>query len=164
MTYIETPGVQGAAKRAWKPKNTRQVFEQIMRDNPRADRERITKLYREAIEGDEDYLRTDLEYCCDNHWLAWEHQRRKPSSLSASSLGTAMPPSPELIQATEQLKGMVLMMLTMPNGKPLGDCTGSDLTKIGGWFGALRSKVGPRQTVRSVLSEEDLRQAWNKRR
>ena len=50
-----------------------------------------------------------------------------------------------------------LLDLSMPNGKPLRDCTGSDCKKFGGWLGKIAAKVGARQKVGSVLSEAQVR-------
>lgn len=50
-----------------------------------------------------------------------------------------------------------LLNLEMVNGKLLGDCTGADLAKMGNRFQKLASQVGKTKTVRSVLSEEQVK-------
>jgi hypothetical protein len=48
----------------------------------------------------------------------------------------------------------------MPNGKPLGDCTGTQCRKFGGLFAQLAKHVPRQKTVRSVLKEADVQKLW----
>jgi hypothetical protein len=55
---------------------------------------------------------------------------------------------------------VVLMEWLMPNGKALGDCTGAECARMGGWHRAIAKRVAPRQIVRKVLSEDDVQALW----
>lgn len=58
----------------------------------------------------------------------------------------------------DQFKGKIMLLaLTMPNEKPMRDCTGSDMDKFGGAYKAIAKRVGPNKTVGEVLTEDQVR-------
>jgi len=62
-----------------------------------------------------------------------------------------------------QVQKVVLLDLVMPNGKPLRDCKGKDLTRIGGWAGKLAKMLKPNEIVGKVLKESTIRKVWSGR-
>lgn len=61
-----------------------------------------------------------------------------------------------LVKTAKQLLGSRLFEMAMPNGKPLGDCTGAECIAFGGFYGAIGRKVGQDKIVRNVLTSDDL--------
>jgi hypothetical protein len=51
----------------------------------------------------------------------------------------------------------------LPNGKRLGDCTGRECRKAGGWLVRVAAKVPPRKLVRDVLDQGELQKLWDRR-
>jgi soluble cytochrome b562 len=59
----------------------------------------------------------------------------------------------------ESIKAQIVMLdLTMPNGKPMRDCTGAEMAKFGNRFQKLAERVGKAKTVGSVLSEDQVKE------
>jgi hypothetical protein len=56
------------------------------------------------------------------------------------------------------MRGLLNWM--MPNGKKLGDCTGRECRKAGGWLTRVAAKVPPRKLVRDVLSDAQLQKLY----
>jgi len=67
-------------------------------------------------------------------------------------------PSAARRETVERIKAQILLLaLTMPNGKPMSDCTGQEMASFGAAYGRIAAKVGKAKTVGSVLSEEEVR-------
>lgn len=70
-------------------------------------------------------------------------------------------PNPQGARAISAMKEaikskIVLLELTMPNGKRLKDCTGGEVATFGNRFKLIADRVGKSRLVGEVLSEEDL--------
>lgn len=58
----------------------------------------------------------------------------------------------------ESIKGQIMLLaLTMPNGRAMSECTGSEMDKFGAAYKAIAKRVGPTKTVGNVLTEEQVR-------
>lgn len=58
----------------------------------------------------------------------------------------------------ESIKAQIIMLdLTMPNGKQMRDCTGQEMSTFGNCFQKIAEKVGKTKTVGSVLNEDQVR-------
>lgn len=59
----------------------------------------------------------------------------------------------------ENIKAQIVLLdLTMTNGKLLGDCTGAEVATLGNRFQKLADRVGKAKTVRSVLNEDQVKE------
>lgn len=61
----------------------------------------------------------------------------------------------------EAIKAKIVMLdFLMPigDGKPMRDCTGADMAKLGNRYQKIAAKVGKTKTVGAVLSEEQVRE------
>lgn len=59
-------------------------------------------------------------------------------------------------------ESLVLMDLTLPNGKRLRHCIGADCTRAGGWLAEVGRRVGARNAVDKKMTESDLRNVWER--
>jgi Cu/Ag efflux pump CusA len=58
----------------------------------------------------------------------------------------------------ENIKGQVMLLtLSMPNGKPMRDCTGQEMASFGAAYKRVADKVGKTKTVGEVLDEDAVR-------
>jgi soluble cytochrome b562 len=58
----------------------------------------------------------------------------------------------------ESIKAQIVLLdLTMPNGKTMRDCTGAEMAKFGNRFQKIAERVGKTKTVGSVLSEDQVK-------
>jgi hypothetical protein len=64
-------------------------------------------------------------------------------------------------EAVERIKSQIVMLdFLMPigDGKPMRDCTGAEMAKLGNRYQKIAAKVGKTKTVGAVLSEEQVRE------
>lgn len=64
----------------------------------------------------------------------------------------------------KQRAEVILMEMVMPNGKQLGDCTGTDIRNMAKTYGPfmvrLAKRIKPRQHVRNAATEEQLKELY----
>lgn len=62
-------------------------------------------------------------------------------------------------ETVERIKAQIILLdLTMPNGRLLGDCTGADLMTMNSRFKKLADRVGKAKIVRDVLTEDQVKE------
>lgn len=62
------------------------------------------------------------------------------------------------VELVESIKAQIVILnLTMPNGKSMRDCTGAEMAKFGNRYQRIAESVGKGKLVGDVLSEEDVR-------
>jgi hypothetical protein len=157
-------GTQGAFRATWRRAQPRLLLERLIRDNPKATEEQIHSLFWEEVEDDGDALRACVEYWLDNNYASI--LRFKPMAMGS---GAAPAQTTERDRIRQQIKGriehetrLVLLDLVMPNGKPLGDCTGRECLQFGRWFANLAKRVPPAEIVRNILSETEVLKTWRR--
>jgi hypothetical protein len=61
-------------------------------------------------------------------------------------------------EMVESIKAQIVMLdLTMPNGKPMKECTGAEMSRFGNRFQRIAEKVGKTKTVGAVLNEDQVK-------
>jgi ABC-type branched-subunit amino acid transport system substrate-binding protein len=85
----------------------------------------------------------------------------KPAKSQAVVQQRAAERDAVVAKVVAQVRQVVLLDMTAPNGKKLRDLTGRECGQIGGWFGKLAAKVKATQKVGSVLSEGEVRKLWS---
>lgn len=63
-------------------------------------------------------------------------------------------------ETVERIKGQIIMLdFLMPigDGKPMRDCTGAEMARLGNRYQKIADKVGKTKTVGEVLNEEQVR-------
>jgi hypothetical protein len=163
MTFIEH-GIQGAFRQTWRKGNPRSLLQTIIEKNPKADLEEIYSLFWNEIEGDKQLLMACVSYWLDLNYkaiLRADESKQQPLGRTAHPVSADEPPVvAKLRERIEHEATLVLLELVMPNGKPLGDCTGTQCRKFGGLFAQLAKHVPRQKTVRSVLKEADVQKLW----
>lgn len=161
MTYTDT-GTRGAKVQSWRAANPRDLLKRVIDDNPGADRAALLKMFNEALQDDgDDYIETIIEYWFTNNYqslvaprFAQEAKRQETYNQAVAGIRE------QLRKRIEEGAAIVLLDMTMPNGKRLADCTGSECIvlrrSIGGWLGRVARRVKPDETVGATLSEQQL--------
>lgn len=165
MTFIEQ-GTLGAYRQTWRKGNPRSLLKTIMEKNPKADPQKLYRLYWEEVEGDKELLRDIVGYWLDHNYQSLlrdcepESRRRHERASASSSSAAAAPAAAKLQERVEHETRLVLLDLTMPNDKALKDCTGNDCRGFGGWMFQLAKKVPATKTVGATLSEDEVYKIW----
>ena len=163
---------QGAKLQSYHKENPRDVFLRLHRDHPNSSAAALTKLFLKEIEDDPDregYINTIVEYWARNTLTSITSQNGKGKGIK-HVVRNASKPLPTVADAVAQAKARVVQRLSatiMPNGKPLGECTGaeclrmgSEQTLLGKRLIKIGNKVGTRQRVENALDEDDLKAIW----
>jgi hypothetical protein len=141
MTVLET-GTTGD--------NPRSLLLELLRQMPHADEATLAHQMRDHILAEQrDLLLPIILYFIRNNIR----------SLQARSEGRA---TRKLVAEAKAKIVERLLDMIMLNGKLLRDCTGADCIRLGGWLTRVGKKVGPKQRVGEVLSEQQLRALYQK--
>ena len=183
MTFVEM-GHTGASKQSWRSPSPRALLKSLMDEakDPH-DGKVLFKDFLAAIlpvavrnafenEDDEGRLIAVIEY-----WFTNNHNRMlsyfpKPGAKERKANHAAkLEEKQQIIRSAvrthiKQEAKLLLLDWIMPNGKPIGDCTGQECRqfgrKVGPWFANIVSKVKPSELVRDVFDETQLRKLWGK--
>lgn len=153
MTALDT-GTYGAKRQSWRRSNPRDLLVSIIDANPSAPEATILKSFEDAVSSDLDMLAVVVEYWFANNYRSLV--RKPPANKSAQKRAESA--VTKLIKA--RAVQMVLLDMTMPNGKPLKDCTGNDCARAGGWLAKIAQKIKPTERVGQVLSEKQVRSLY----
>lgn len=154
MTHIDT-GTLGAKVQSWRKDNPRNLLKRMIEESPKKSKDRLLQEFSDYVRSAAgmEYLDAIVEYWFSNNWHSLAEKRDIKITTATTKART------EAFKSTikERAVQMVLLDLTMPNGKILRNCTGRDCKKAGGWFARIAEKVRPAEKVGHVLSENDLR-------
>ena len=81
-------------------------------------------------------------------------------ALAVKKAGTTAAPDLRVRNAIKKIASQVLMTLRLPTGKTLGESTGAECRRCGGWLAKVGDRVGPRGIVGKKLNEQQLRAMW----
>jgi len=157
MTHTD-PGTYGAKRATWRTTDPRPLLRRIIDQHPRADESVWREEFWREVESDPDHLRAIVEYWLDNNILALTRQRSTRPTAERSE--AARPVVEKIRERVSHEVRTAFLMLVMPNGKELGECTGADCKKFGGWCAQLARAVPANKTVAAVLSEKQVASMW----
>lgn len=171
-------GKTGAKRSSYYEKNPRELLVRLMKQNKTASEEAIQELMFEEVKQDHRYFGAIFAYWFANNWRYAHGDERATESSARTTPGFGVghngpppasprpqgppPLTPEQLARrrqerearTDAVVTVVLLNLTMPNGKQLRKCTKADLIKFGGFYKKLAQFVLPGKTVEgSNLSE-----------
>lgn len=166
MTMIDT-GTTGAKRQSWHADNPRELLKRLAEQHPKWSKEHLLKTLTNEVVDNHKYLTAIIEYWFANNYHSLIEQPAAPSRARAYDRSASIAAVKEAVETQIQHKAeIMLLQMEMPNGKLLRDCTGTECfklsSKLGGWLLRISKKVKASQTVGSVLSEDQVRQLYNK--
>src|SRR5215831_18279699 len=150
MTHIE-PGVsghQGAKRQSWRAVDPRKLLREIIENDPNggetAWRKAFWNIIKKELGGadlDGTYTQACVRYALDNAMNALAPDAAMGRTAKRTATGKAVE------RAKTKAQAILLLHLIMPNGKPLGQCTGADCKSFGGWYIKLAELVPAKKMV-----------------
>jgi len=130
--------------------NPRDLVVDLVKKNPDADRKALFASFREMLdEMGEDYRRAVEWYFFVNMYDYLVTSRKQaPDPIQRAEARVQQRERIEAIKAQ-----IVMLDLTMPNGKAMRDCTGAEMAKFGNRYQKIAEKVGKAKLVGAVLDE-----------
>lgn len=163
MTMMDT-GVTGAKRQSWKEANPRELLKRLAEDNPSWSKERLFQAFVDQVMGNKGYLDTIVEYWFANNFHSLLERPSNANERARSSRVEGI--KANLAEHITRHAEMLLLEMQMPNGKPLRDCTGAECLKlssaVGGWLLRVSKRIGSDQTVGSALTENEVREMFDK--
>jgi hypothetical protein len=166
MAYADT-GMAGAKRPTWRTVNPRALLKTTILANKNASNTELRELYWKEVEDDKNHLRAIVESFLDNNMRSMMMPVPAARSPAKSSNGASVAKTEAVAKIKQKLQERVnyeakiaLLELVMPNNKVLGDCTGPECKKFGGWFANLAKRVPRNKTVAQTLSEEQVRKLY----
>ena len=158
-------GTSSAKRATWRTTDCRPVVERIIKENPGVGREEWFRLFYSEVRDDDDQVRSIIQYYFDLVLMALNRPARASSTATRAEVRERTKALKTQIKArVEQEAKIVLMQMLMPNNKILGDCTGAECRRFGGWLTELSRRVPAKSTVAETLSEAQLYKLWQQTR
>lgn len=133
--------------------NPREMLIGLIEENKDATKDDLFKIFRKHLDDEPGYQRAvDWYFFINMYEYAVSNRNRKLDPVSRAEARQRQSERVESIKAQ-----IVLLDLTMTNGKLLGDCTGAEVATLGNRFQKLAARVGKANTVRTVLSEDQVK-------
>ena len=183
MSLMEI-GKTGASKQSWRSPGPRALLKKLMDEakDPHDGKvlfkdflaAALPTVVRDAFDNEEDERRlvNIIEYWFTNNHNSMIQLYPKPGDekrQAATQKERTVKQEKIRTAVREKIKEQAELMLldwVMPNGKAIGDCTGSEVRefgrKVSPWLAKVAERVKPAQIVRDVLSEADVRKMWGK--
>ena len=155
----EKGGILGAKRATWRQVNPRELLRRIIDNSPTDDDADWRDTFWSEIENDKDMLRAIADYWLDNNIRSLTAPTNKTTDKMLAAKAVNVAKTNVTQRVVEQVK-VAFLAFTMPNDKPLGDCTGSECKQFGGWFAKVGKIVPAKATVREHLSETKLQKLW----
>lgn len=133
--------------------NPRDLVVDVVKNNPSGTRKEQFEQFRASLQesGDEYQRAVDWYFFVNmQSYLTGTRHRADPVVRQAAVQQRA--------EMVEHIKAQIVVLdLTMPNGKPMKDCTGAEMAKFGNRYQKIAERVGKTKTVGSILNEEQVR-------
>lgn len=177
-------GKTGASKQSWRSPGPRALLKTLMDEAKDPHDGKVLfkdflaavlpRAVRDAFENEDDERRlvAVIEYWFTNNHHSMVLQYPRPGDAKREAVAKrARKQKQETIRKAVREKIQVVAELLlldwiMPNGKPIGDCTGDEIRKFGRkvapWLTKIAARVKPAEIVRDVLTEADVRKMWGK--
>lgn len=148
MSVEMDKGQSGAKRSSWKKVHFRDLALRVLEDNEDVSIEELADAFRMELQRFPDYLDSICVYIMANIKASLDPGRshRPRGEISKRVLNGV----------AAKVTAQVLMLLPMPNGKTLGQSTGDECIKAGGWLTNVGKYVGPVGIVGERISEKQL--------
>lgn len=141
-------GSTGAKRSSWAKVHYRDLALSICESNKDMSVEELAELFLDALQKHPEYMNSIALYVMAN--------TRASLQPRTGAKGFAQHEA-KMIEKIAAKTLVRLMELTMPSGRTLGESTGSECSKAGGWLAKVGKAVGPTGIVGEKLTEEQLR-------
>jgi hypothetical protein len=152
---------QGAKQQSYSDDNPRPLLLHLMEQHPDASNKEFFNLFSEVLNAHpqrDGFLQTIINnWVCNTLTSIRRHTRSSKSNNGKAARA-------KVAQRTTQI---LVLNLVMPNGKRLGDCTGTECLRMGvesSLLGKRLTKIGkrvpPRQQVSKVLDNAQAAAIW----
>lgn len=134
--------------------NPRDLVAAVVKKQPQGTRKELFEEFLALLQdAPEAYQRAvDFYFFVNMHDYMTSNRSRPDSLRKADAIA-------QLAERVEAIKAQIVMLdLTMPNGKAMKDCTGAEMAKFGNRFQKIAERVGKAKTVGSVFSEEQVKE------
>jgi hypothetical protein len=160
-------GSLGATRQSWKANSPRDLLRRLIEKNPTTSEERLLTLFTDEVRENEGFLETLIEYWFTNNYRSLTRGTVEPA-VQAKAREERQAKVAEIkhrvAKHIERKAQILLLDLTMPNGKKLRDCTGKECAELGrktsAWLVSLSQKLKPAQTVGEVFTEDKVRSLY----
>jgi len=153
--------------------NPRRILIAIMRenggqDNPETRRAEVRKLFKGFLAENpevqdvvnDQWLRLNFNETCR---MAFPSTKANIEKKLAARREEKKKENERVSAAAEKARArIVLMALTMPTGKKLGDSTREDCFATGGWLVEVAKRLKPNELVKKIFTEQDLAETFAK--
>jgi hypothetical protein len=154
-------GIYGAKRQSMKKASPRDILFKLMQDYPSATESDLCKRHKDAIIDDPDQFDAIHAYWFANNYRSLQvKQTFTPDAVAKRKISAKKEISKTVAVIKTRAVRMVLLDMTMPNGKLLRDSTGKDCAKAGGWLAKIAKTIKPTDVVGKVLSESQIRKLW----
>ena len=124
-----------------------ETMQDIIEENPKAKASKIQRLFADTILHDEDLCRAFVETFTLNVY----------SMVMRKGIKRKRRTKEQKQEATGKYLHRFVLKFTMPNGKPLGECSFAECGKFGGQFSKLAIMGKPDEIVGQVLTQKQVR-------
>lgn len=157
----------GAARQSWSKANPRSILKEIVESVRRKSRQTerdyedtLLSIFRKRVYGNPEAIDTIVEY-----WFTVNYQRLKRTGESSESSkeerGEMIDKARSVVSAAVAREANVLLLgLTMPNGKKLKFCTGDEVVSFGTRMSVLGKRAGSKK-IGLVFTEEEVRRIYD---
>lgn len=152
MTSLDT-GTYGAKRQSFRKASPRDLLKRLMEENSRASEQKLQAMFADKVRSDDDYIDAIIEYWFANNYRSLVSKPEAPAQKQRAVAERAA--RVEVIKEKIKIAAtrIVLLDITMPNGKALRDCTGKDCAKAGGWLSKIAKSIKTTDVVGKVMSE-----------
>ena len=163
---IQTVGTYGASIQSSRHVNPRDFLKDLLDANKGMGEIKLLKLVRKHLknEDNQDDLDGVIDYWFVNNYRSLLSAPVKATITSAErkadSRAKVAAKAAVIMEKLTIRAHFILMDMKLPNGKKLGDCTGRELSQIGGAMIDIAGSIKPDEIVRNVLSESKLRKLY----
>jgi hypothetical protein len=156
-------GTTGAKRATYRDVSPRALLERFISLKPKASQHEWRKQFFDYLNDHEEYMRVIIDWWLDNQFRELLRAPENPTQKAEKNAvfdKTAANIAANLKDRIAQEAKVIVLSLLMPNNKLLGDCTGAECKKFGGWFGALAQRVPAKTKVKDAISEAEAHKLW----
>jgi len=135
--------------------NPRDLVVELVKEAPTATRNELFAQFRERLDEAGDEFRRAVEWYffvnMYDYLVTNRSARRDPVQRAEARV--------QQRETVERIKAQIVMLdLTMPNGKAMRACTGQEMATFGNRFQKIADRVGKTKVVGKVLNEDQVRE------